>query len=128
MVLERHWLSEVWGEMNPDLYDALLADIKANGIREPIMLYEGKILDGGNRYRAGLEAGCDIPTETLSKDEDPVAFVIRKNALRRPLTATQRGLPASAWCGRGCQPAGRVPILQGRPARGPTSNWRTRQP
>ena len=104
MVLERHWLSELWGDIDPELYASLLADIKANGIREPITLYEGRILDGSNRYRAGMEAGCDIPTEKLPKDEDPVAYVIRKNALRRSLTATQRAAcvaQARTWMSAG---------------------------
>ncbi len=86
-------------------FDALVADIKANGVREPIMLLDGKILDGRNRYRAGLAAGFFVPSEEgsllphpqylfdqfdLSRHGDPLRFVISKNLNRRHLSDRQR--------------------------------------
>jgi hypothetical protein len=35
---------------------------KPDGVREAIWLYEGKILDGRNRYRAAAVAGVPCPT------------------------------------------------------------------
>ena len=40
-------------------FDALVADIEKNGLIEPVWLYEGKILDGRNRYRACLDLGTE---------------------------------------------------------------------
>jgi len=89
-----HPLASLFPLMEGEEFDALVADIKKNGQREPIVLYQGKILDGRNRYRACLAAGVGL---NLSKHEDnspyignPVAYVISKNVHRRHLTAEQK--------------------------------------
>ena len=50
------WLAEVVPAMSEDEFRDLRKSIRDNGfLREhPIMLFEGKILDGRSRYRAGL--------------------------------------------------------------------------
>src|SRR5262249_13912192 len=66
-------------------------DIKANGLHYPIFLYEGKILDGRNRYRACLEAGLEPATRNCDHHVgDPAAFVISRNIRRRHLNAKHR--------------------------------------
>jgi hypothetical protein len=89
-----HPIANLFPLMEGEEFDALVADIKNNGQREPIILYEGKILDGRNRYRACLAAGVGLK---LSKHEDdspyigdPVAYVISKNVHRRHLTGEQK--------------------------------------
>lgn len=103
--LERHPLSAIWGDMTTELFEALKADIAEVGVRTPITLYEGKVLDGWHRLRAAIENGEDhVPTRDLPADEDPVDFVIRENALRRPLPKGQRVaiiLQARRWRSRG---------------------------
>ena len=44
--LEFHDYAQLFPLIVGDEYQALLDDIDANGQREPIVLYEGKILDG----------------------------------------------------------------------------------
>src|SRR5258708_11325925 len=56
--------------------DALVADIKQNGLREPLVMYEGMLLDGRNRWRAALAAGIAITDKDIKqfdpkKDGDP---------------------------------------------------------
>lgn len=75
-----------------DLRDAsaLTDDIAANGQRQPIILFEGMILDGWHRHAACLAAGATPRMQDLPEGEDPVAFVLSSNLNRRHLTASQR--------------------------------------
>ena len=69
-------------------FAALVDDIKARGLVHPIVLYENRILDGRDRYRACRRAGVAPRYETFNGD-DPVAYVISANILRRHLTRAQ---------------------------------------
>lgn len=94
--LQFHPFADLFPLMEGAEFDELVADIKANGQHEPIVTYEGMILDGRNRYRACLAAGRKPVTVTLVPDKpifkafDPVAFIISKNIHRRHLTAEQK--------------------------------------
>src|SRR5258708_23335245 len=57
-------------------FAALAADIRATGRREPLVMYEGMLLDGRNRWRAALAAGIAITDKDIKqfdpkKDGDP---------------------------------------------------------
>jgi hypothetical protein len=86
-----HPLADLFRLMEGEEFDALVADVKANGLREQIVTYEEMILDGRNRYHACLTAGV---TPIIMKGDDaiadPAAYVISKNIRRRHLTAEQR--------------------------------------
>jgi ParB-like chromosome segregation protein Spo0J len=69
----------------------LVADIAAHGLREPIVMFGGKILDGRNRYRACLRAGVRPRFEEFKGDDnDARAFVFSKNICRRHLKAKEK--------------------------------------
>lgn len=91
----------------PDLSDeelkALAADIKDNGLQNPVWRYGGKIIDGKNRLKA-----CDIADvkpdyrEWSTKSVDPLVidkelfdFVLSQNLKRRHLDASQRSMAAA---------------------------------
>jgi protein gp37 len=72
-------------------FRALVGDIAANGLHEPILLDpSGRIVDGRNRYRACLEAGVDLRFDRWDGQGDVEALVLSLNLHRRHLTAEQR--------------------------------------
>jgi hypothetical protein len=87
--LEPHPLSAMFPPITEDDFNKLIADIKANGLLQPITLYEGKILDGNNRYRACMLAKIEPMTVNFG-GPDAQAFVISQNIHRRHLTPEQR--------------------------------------
>ena len=72
----------------------LTADVKTNGLREPIVLFAGMILDGRNRWNACKAAGVE-PRFVDYQGNDPLALVISMNVRRRHLDESQRSLIAS---------------------------------
>jgi hypothetical protein len=73
----------------------LAHDIKANGLRENIVLYEGQILDGRNRYEACKIVGLPVEKFTTRYEEsDPLGYVISANLRRRHLEAGARAMIA----------------------------------
>ncbi len=92
--MEFHELACVFPMMQGTDINKLADDIKANGLQEKIVLYEGKILDGRNRYAACVVAEIE-PTYTDYNGKDPLAFVISKNLHRRHLNESQRAMIAA---------------------------------
>jgi hypothetical protein len=88
-----HPLADIFPLMEGAEFDAFVADVKANGLLEDIILHEGKILEGRNRYRACLAAGRPPYFQDFSAVagiSDPTTFVISRNIHRRHLTAEQK--------------------------------------
>jgi hypothetical protein len=86
-----HPLAEVLPLLEGTEFADLVVSIKTVGLLEPIILYEEKILDGRNRYRASLEAGVKPLTENYA-GMDPIGFVCAKNLHRRHLTPSQKAM------------------------------------
>ena len=53
--MNTHHLANAYPMMPDDQYKGLKADIETNGLQEPIVLLDGLILDGRNRYKACIE-------------------------------------------------------------------------
>lgn len=75
-------------------FDDLVADVKANGLRQAVTVYDGMILDGRNRYRACRNADVPVRFEDFSGD-DPLAFVISANLRRRHMNVAQKAITAA---------------------------------
>lgn len=70
-------------------FKLLVKDIQANGQKEPIVIYEEKVLDGRNRLKACRELGLDIRAIKLDEEIDPVEYVRILNLRRRQLRPAQ---------------------------------------
>ncbi|MFN3656805.1 MAG: hypothetical protein ACK4UO_06095 [Pseudolabrys sp.] len=92
--LKFHPLADAFPLIEGEEFAALVADVKARGVTHKIVLLDGMILDGRNRYRAARAAKVKAPTETY-KGGDPVGFVIGENLRRRHMDASQRALAAA---------------------------------
>lgn len=93
-MLTPHPSAELFPLLGDDELQELAEDIRANGLIEPVWLYEDPelgtvILDGRNRARACELAGVELQTRIYIGD-DPVGFSISQNVQRRHLTAGQR--------------------------------------
>ncbi len=96
--LEYHPLANLFPMItDPKQLAVFRASIAADGVCKPVVLLDGKILDGRNRYEAAIAAGQsidEIPTRDFGSThldgDDPLRFVMRENAERRHLTDDQR--------------------------------------
>jgi ParB-like chromosome segregation protein Spo0J len=98
MTLEPHALAEMFPPMDADRLQELAADIKKNGQILPVVLLDGKILDGRSRYIASRMAGREPATVDFNAAEynrSPLEFVFSMNIQRRDLTPSQRAALAA---------------------------------
>jgi hypothetical protein len=99
-IMEYHELSTVFSSFeDTEEFVQLVKSIREDGLNHPILLWQGKIVDGRHRHKACLEAGVEpqyeyIPDSmTLSQVMDRV---VAENILRRHLTTGQRAMIAAA--------------------------------
>lgn len=99
--MKPHPISELLPAMSGDELQKLAADIKEHGLHQPVVVYEGQILDGRHRFKACEMAG--VPprfTEFKGDDAGAVAMVYSANLARRQLTKSQlavAGAKLKAW-------------------------------
>ena len=90
--MTRSLTSHPLAKLFPDLPDAdfapLVEDIRRNGVKVPILVYRGQILDGRQRYRACQKLGIPCPTVTWN-GRDLWMEVQSRNLLRRHLAKDQ---------------------------------------
>jgi len=98
--MKPHPLASAFPFLTDEQMQELVDDIKKNGLRHPIITFDGMVLDGQNRLKACELAGVrpqmirfeDIKGNTSS----PVEYVISQNLRRRHLDTTARAMAAAA--------------------------------
>lgn len=98
MKLDVHPLAELFPDLSASEFSEMVQSIKDDGLDEPIVVSDGKILDGRHRYKACLKAGVNPTTVAYDGAKTPEAiakFVWRANGVRRHLTASQRSMIAA---------------------------------
>lgn len=98
---ETHPFAEMFPLMPQPELKELAKDIKkAKGLTDPIVLYEGKVLDGRNRLIACEMARVKprfVQFEREFPNGDPLEFVRSRNLFRRHLTPSQKAAAAQAY-------------------------------
>ena len=98
--LEPNPLAALFPELLTEELTQLAQDIKQRGQLEPIILYNGQILDGWNRYRACGIAGVKPRIEEFNAKaakRSPEEFVLSRNLRRRHLSVGQKAAIALDW-------------------------------
>ncbi|MCZ4274018.1 MT-A70 family methyltransferase [Maritalea porphyrae] len=121
--LKPHPYADMFPYMATQWFADFVDDIRQNGLQEQIILLEGKILDGRNRYKALQEIGEFGPKHFIdfamycklaNISPDPLQFVLSKNLQRRHLSSSQRATVAAkiADMSVGAQPKSNTANLQ----------------
>jgi len=94
MKYEDHPIAAIFPLLPEAELKELAEDIEARGLLQPILLHEGKILDGRNRYRACQMCGVE-PETAEYVGTDPVKDTLSLNLHRRHLSESQRAMIAA---------------------------------
>jgi hypothetical protein len=95
--MEFHPIANIFPLIQGEEYQKLVEDIGKIGLLESIWLYEGKILDGRNRYLACLFTEIEPKFKQWNGEGgSPINFVLSMNLNRRHLDSSQRAACAVA--------------------------------
>ena len=88
-----HPYADIFPMIDGDELEQFKADIAANGLQEPIVLYDGMVLDGRNRLAACIATNTEPHFRDYAGNK-PLKFVLSTNLSRRHLTSSQRAVIA----------------------------------
>lgn len=89
--MEFHPAANLFPMMREDELSDLASDIARHGLLHAIMLHEGKIIDGRNRFLACARVGVEPRfVDWVERDQLPTEWVLSENLHRRHLDESQR--------------------------------------
>jgi N6-adenosine-specific RNA methylase IME4 len=92
--IEVHPLADIFPPMSEAEFANLKDDIAEHGVREPVWLHQGQLVDGRHRWRACAELAIECPRRDYQGD-NVLAFVVSLNLARRHLSESQRAMVAA---------------------------------
>ena len=93
--MNEHKVASIFPEMSAEEFLALVEDIRQNGLRNPIVRFEGAVLDGRHRLKACAEAGVEPGfVDFAGTAAEAIRFVWSENFGRRHLTSSQKAMCA----------------------------------
>lgn len=94
--MKSHKFADIFPMLDGGVFGALVSDIREHGQRDSVVVFDGAILDGRNRWRACEAAGVKPKTTTFHGTEaEALAFVVSVNLHRRHLDESQRAMVAA---------------------------------
>lgn len=97
-MLSRHPIGAILPTLCGPAREAMVDDIRAHGKRMPVIMFEGKILDGWNSYVCALEAGKPLTYQHFEGTwKEAIAFVVSLNLTRRHLPPQQASMFAAQY-------------------------------
>lgn len=101
---EQHPAAAMYPLVRGEAFDALCESIRAIGLASPVVLHDGKVLEGRNRCRAierlraeGSEVEARFTEWHPQGNESPHDYVIAANSHRRQLTPDQHAAAACKY-------------------------------
>lgn len=90
MNYQRHPISSAFPDLRTDELRELRESVRTLGVLEPIMIFEGMILDGWQRYTVARELNVQCPVRRFSGNpQEAVEYAVAKQA-RRNMTKLER--------------------------------------
>lgn len=88
-LLKQHPIGAAFPPLSVAAFVELSLDLKKNGLHNPITLFEGRVLDGWNRYRCCTSHKVKMKFAEYTGD-DPIGFAVSQNLIRRHLDRTAK--------------------------------------
>lgn len=95
--MQYHEAANIFPMMTTEELRKLSVNIKERGQEETIVLLDGKVLDGRNRWEACelVKVKPRVIEATVEQAKDPIGFVLSKNLHRRHMTPSQLSMVAA---------------------------------